>query len=199
MRTLIFLALMSMFLACDEGLITPDTDTDTEYWEIVDTEAYDSISFPYDIYSAKVENGSIKMRWAQKNDEWEFSCDYTKPPQKIRKTDKLPITMEVTILKNSGQEYSANGDFAIFFDRPEVQPGSIIAPISLKTETEVNSYIALSHKLGQPPSPASKLVVYIDGKSLPTGAKGSKIALLVAVNNGRSVGYKYIYEWKGNY
>lgn len=196
MRNVFFLALMTMFFACDDDLTPPETDT--EYWEIVGTKVFDSISFPYDIYSAKVIDGSIQMRYALNNDEWEFVCDYTKPPQRIRVTDKIPITMDVTILKNIGQEYSANGDFAIFFDRPEILPGSIIAPISLKTEAGVNSYITLSHKLGIPPAPSSKMVVYIDGKLLPTGVKGDRIAFLVAVYNGRSVGYKYIYEWKGN-
>jgi hypothetical protein len=196
MRTVFILALMSMYFACNEDLITPDADT--EYWEIVSTKVFDSIPPGSDSYSTKVLDGSIKMRWAQKNDEWEFLCDYTRPPNRIRKTDKLPITMEVTILKNTGQEYSANGDFAIFFDRPEIIPGSIIAPISLQTETGVNSYIAITHRLGVPPAPSSKLVVYIDGKLLPTGVKGSRIAFLVAVGNGRNVGYMYTYEWKGN-
>ncbi|NOT36631.1 MAG: hypothetical protein HOP11_04580 [Saprospiraceae bacterium] len=195
MKKLLFLACLFMIFACNEDSTTPDTDT--EYWEIVSNRVYDTIPPGSDSYSATVLEGSIKMRYALSPDEWEFLCSYTSPPNRIRKTDKIPITMEVSILQNSGQQYSANGDFAIFFDRPEIEPGFVIAPISLKTETGVNSYIALTHRLGVPPAPASKLDVFIDGKALPTGVKGDRIAFLVAVGNGRNVGYKYIYEWKG--
>lgn len=185
-----------MYMGCSKDDSTPSVDT--EYWEIVSTRIYDTLPPGSENYKTEVIDGSIKMRYTLNNDLWEFSCSYTSPPLKIRPTDKIPINMGVTILQNSGDQYSANGDFAIFFDRPEIEPGFVIAPISLKTEAGVASYIALTHRLGVPPSPASNMVVFIDGKSLPTGTKGDRIAFLVAVGNGRNVGYKYIYEWKGN-
>jgi len=107
--------------------------------------------------------------------------------------------MSVTVDTCTGNQYSANGDFAVFFDRPEIQPGFIIAPISLKGDKGENSYIQLTHRQGIPPSPASSLSVYIEGKNLSTGSKGARIALLAAVGIGRNAGFKYIYEWKDNW
>jgi hypothetical protein len=196
MKNLFFLLLVvSIAIACNEDSAT--TDVDTEYWEMVSTRVYDTLPPGSENYGVVVADGAITARYALNNDEWKFLCNYTSPPKKIRPTDKIPMNMGVTILVNSGQQYSANGEFSLLFDRPEVEPCFVIAPLFLKTADGVNGNIALTHRLGVPPSPASNLVVYIDGKSLPTGTPGAQIAFLASVYNGRCSVYKYIYEWKG--
>lgn len=195
MKNLFLLLAVSIVVACNKD--TTNEEVDTEYWEIVSTRVYDTLPPGSENYGIEVNDGVIKARYALSNDEWVFLCNYTSPPKKIRPTDKIPINMEVTILVNSGDQYSANGNFTLFFDRPEVEPGFIITPSFLKTADGVISSISLTHRLGVPPSPASSMVVYIDGKSLPTGTHGAQIAFLAAVGNGRNTLYKYIYEWKG--
>jgi len=75
----------------------------------------------------------------------------------------------------------------------------IIAPISLKSDKDENSYIKFTHKPGVPPSPSASMLVYIDAKTLPNGSKGARIALMAAIYNGRGAGYRYIYEWNDNW
>ncbi len=195
MKRLFFLLAVTLFVACNKDNNT--TDLDTEYWEIVGTRVYDTLPPGSDNYGIVISDGEMKARYALNNDEWEFLCNYTSPPKKIRPTDKIPIDMKVTILKNSGDQYSANGEFSLLFDRPEVEPCFVIAPLFLKTADGVISNIGLTHRLGVPPAPASSMLVYIDGKSLPTGTPGAQIAFLASVYNGRCSLYKYIYEWKG--
>ena len=195
MKSLFLFLAVSIVVACNKD--TTNQEVDTEYWEIVSTRVYDTLPPGSENYGVIVEDGAIKARYALNNDEWEFLCNYTSPPKKIRPTDKIPINMEVTILVNSGDQYSANGEFLLLFERPEVEPCFAIAPSFLKTADGVNSRIGLTHRLGVPPSPASSMVVYIDGKSLPTGTPGAQIAFLASVYNGRCSLYKYIYEWKG--
>lgn len=195
-KLIVFLGIVTCFLiSCNDDSTPPVTET--EYWELLDSVIYKTLPPGSENYSITVGNGSIKARYALGNDEWEFLCTYTIPPNKIHVSDKVPINMAVSILINSGQQYSANGGFVIFFDDPAIEPGFVNRPIFLKTTNEVISSISLTHRLGVPPAPASNLTVYIDGKSLPTGSNGDRIALLVDVGNGRNFGYKYIYEWKG--
>ena len=99
----------------------------------------------------------------------------------------MQLAVSVT---NQGDQYSANGEFALFFDRPEIEPGAVIAPISLKGDKGETGYIQFTHKAGVPPSPAASLQVYIDAKTLPAGSKGARIALLASLYNGRNAGYR---------
>ncbi|MEI2696264.1 MAG: hypothetical protein V9E90_14435 [Saprospiraceae bacterium] len=195
MKSLFLLLAVFIVVACNKD--TTNQEVDTEYWEIVSTRVYDTLPPGSENYGVVVEDGAIKARYALNNDEWVFLCNYTSPPKKIRPTDKIPINMEVTILVNSGDQYSANGEFSLLFDRPEVEPCFVIAASFLKTADGVNSRIGLTHRLGVPPSPSSKMIVYLDGKALPTGTPGAQIAFLASVYNGRCSLYKYIYEWKG--
>lgn len=45
---------------------------------------------------------------------------------------------------NSGDQYSGNGDFALFFDKPDIDPGFVSAPISLTGDKGINGYISFS-------------------------------------------------------
>lgn len=171
---------------------------DPGYWEQVSVQAFDKLA-PGDInYSVSAADGTLTARWALNNDVFKVTASYSSPPKQIRPADRIPVQITVDV-SNQGDQYSGSGDFALFFDRPEIEPGSVIAPISLKTDNGVNGYIQFTHKPGVPPSPAASLTVYIDGKTLPPGSKGARIALLAAVYNGRSAGYRYIYEWKSNW
>lgn len=180
---------------------SPSAKKDKGYWEVVQVVAYDKLATGDNNYSLSAGDGTLKAKWSLANDVFDITASYTVPPKKIYPSDKIPVTISVTV-NNSGEQYSASGDFALFFDRPEIEPGSVISPISLKGKIgkkDITGYIAFTHKPGIPPNPASSVDVMIDGASLPTGSKGAKIALIAVLYNGRAAGYKYVYEWRDSW
>lgn len=188
----------------DVGKMIPESPAakkDRGYWEVVSVQAYDKLAPGDNNYSLSAGDGTLKAKWSMANDRFEITATYTAPPKKIYPSDKIPVNISVTV-SNSGDQYSASGDFALFFDRPEIEPGSVIAPISLKGnigKKEITGYISFSHKAGIDPNPASSIDVFILGSSLPTGSKGAKIALIAVLYNGRATGYKYVYEWRDSW
>lgn len=171
---------------------------DPGYWMLVETKAFDKLGPGDNNYSLSAGDGSLAAKWWMNNDVFGVTAAFTSPPKQIRPADKISITMSVTV-NNQGSDYSASGDFSIYFDKPEIEPGFIISPVGLKGDKGEGSSIKFTHKPGIPPSPASSIQVYINGKDLPKGKKGDRIALLAALYIGRSAGYKYIYEWKDNW
>lgn len=188
----------------DIGKLVPESPSakkDKGYWEVVQVVAYDKLATGDNNYSLSAGDGTLKAKWSLANDVFDITASYTVPPKKIYPSDKIPVTISVTV-NNSGDQYSASGDFALFFDRPEIEPGSVISPISLKGKIgkkDITGYIGFTHKPGIPPNPANSVDVMIDGASLPTGSKGAKIALIAVLYNGRATGYKYVYEWRDSW
>lgn len=166
-------------------------------WNLVQTKPFDQLA-PSDVnYSLTASDGTITSGWRQNNDVFKFTSKWTSPPKQILPTDKVKISMTITIVANAGDQYSANGTLSIWFDRPECEPGSVISPIGLRGDKGESGNIAVTHKLGVP-APTG-IDVYIDGKALPTGTPGARIALMVCAYNGRNAGYRYIYEWKDSW
>jgi len=179
-------------------MIPATTKAPAGFWEMIDEKAFDKLSASETNYSLAAASGSIQANWWLNNDQFKTSSNFTPPPKRITATDKIPINMSVTI-NNQGSDYSANGNFSLFFDNPGIEPGSIISPIWLKDDKGVVSSINFTHRLGVAPSPASSLSVYLNGSDLPKAVKGKKIVLMAAVCIGRCAGYQYIYEWKDGY
>lgn len=175
----------------------PAVKKDPGYWELTGFQIYDNTEAVSN-YKLSAADGSLKARWSMGNDIFDVTASYSSPPRQIRPTDKISVTMSVTV-NNSGNAYSTNGDFSLYFDRPEVEPGSVIRPIGLKGDHGIGGGISFTHKAGIPPSPAASITVFIDGSALPKGNKGDKLALLASLYIGRSAGYKYLYEWKDNW
>lgn len=167
------------------------------YWEIVDKKAFDKLSPNDNNYSLTAGDGSVTTKWWMGDDRMEFTATYTVPPNRIYPTDKIPFSIAVSV-SNKGDYYSASGNVAVFFDNPDIEPGSVSSPIGLKGGKDTTGYIQVFHKPGMSPAPASSVNVFITGSSLPTGRAGARIALIVAVYNGRNAGYRYTYEWKTN-
>lgn len=179
------------------GTQQPTGLKDPGYWELTETVFYDNSGGSTN-YSLSAADGTLKAKWSLANDLFDVTANYSSPPRQIRPGSKTAITLSVSV-NNKGDAYSANGDLAIYFDKPEVEPGVVISPIGLKNEKGLGGGIAFTHKPGIPPSPASSLQVYIDASTLPKGKKGDRIALLVSLYIGRSAGCKYIYSWKDNW
>jgi len=177
---------------------SPSAKKDKGYWEIVSVQVFDKLNPGDNNYSLSAGDGTLKTNWKQNNDVFNITATYTAPPKKIYPSDKIPVTMSVSVT-NSGDQYSGNGDFALFFDKPDIDPGFVSAPISLTGDKGITGYIKFSHKPGSTPSPAATMNVFINGSSLPTGTKGAKIALIASLYNGRIAGYKYVYEWRDSW
>lgn len=177
------------------GTPTPSKVQTEGYWELVQTDVFDKLPPSDTNYSIAASNGSITMGWSLNKDIFKFTARWTPPPKQIRPTDRFLLDLSISLDQNAGTDYSANGNVALWIDRPECEPGSVIAPVSLKNETnEPSNTRNVTHRMGVPPSPPIRLI--LDGKALPTGAKGARFAILVAAYNGRNAGYRYIYEWK---
>lgn len=175
----------------------PVKKKDRGYWEMTGKQFFDKLAPSDNNYSLTVGDGSVTAKWWLGNDRFEFTANYTVPPKRIYPSDKIPVTLSVSVT-NVGDYYSANGNIALFFDRPEIEPGFVSAPISLRGDKNITANISMSHKPGINPSPASSVNVLIDGSQLPAGGPGAKIALIVAAYNGRNAGCRYIYEWRDN-
>jgi hypothetical protein len=179
-------------------LNTPVPQKDKGYWEMVSWQAFDKLGPGDNNYSLSASDGTLKAKWTLSPDVFDITATYTVPPKKIYPSDKLPMQMSVSV-SNSGDQYSANGDFSFYFDNPDVEPGFAASPISMVDAKGVAGYIRFSHKAGIPITPAASMDLSLDGSKLPAGSKGKRIALLAVLYNGRATGYKYVYEWKDSW
>lgn len=177
---------------------SPSAKKDKGYWEMVSWQAFDRLNPGDNNYSLSAADGTLKAKWALNRDVFDIAATYTVPPKRIYPSDRIPMQISVSV-SNSGEEYSANGDFAFFFDNPDIEPGFVASPISMVDAKGKAGYIKFSHKAGIPITPASSMDLTLDGSKLPTGVKGKRIALLAVLYNGRCAGYKYVYEWKDSW
>lgn len=179
-------------------LSTPLPQKDKGYWEMVSWQAFDKLGPGDNNYSLSASDGTLKAKWTLNTDLFDITATYTAPPKKIYPSDKIPMQMSVSV-SNSGDQYSANGDFSFYFDNPDIEPGFVASPVSMVDAKGVAGYIRFSHKAGIPITPASSMDLTLDGSKLPAGSKGKRIALLAVLYIGRCTGYKYVYEWKDSW
>jgi hypothetical protein len=176
-----------------DSAVSPDLPSATGYWELTKTDVFDKLAATDTNYGVTILSNSISCTWSMGPDVFTFTSSWTTPPTQIRPTDKVPMNLSVKLDQNIGSQYSANGNFDVFFDRPECEPGSVIAAIGLKGAQGETGSFTISHLTSTVSPPVQ---VFINGKDLPAGAPGARIALMVVAYNGRSVGVRYIYAWK---
>lgn len=165
------------------------------YWQMVETKPFDTLAPSDTNYTIKASDGFVTAGWMLNKDAFKITGSWTPPPKTIKPGEKFKIHTSLSIDANTGFEYSANGVFVVWLDRPECEPGSAIQPVSLLSDIkgQTCSY-AVPHRNGvSAPAPVD---VYLDEKSLPTGVKGARFAILVHCSVGRNTGFRYIYEWK---
>ena len=134
------------------------------------------------------------MHWGMGGDVFAFNCTWSAVPRVIRPRDVFPFEMSVAMLTNEGDRYSANGTFSVYWDSPDVRPGSVIRPQGLSGPNGATSSLGISHNARIPVPPKQSLV--LTGAALGAGQVGQKIALVVEAYNGRAVSIHYIFEWK---
>jgi hypothetical protein len=146
-------------------------------------------------YVLSYGRGGIGWRWSLNKDVFAFKATWTEPPKVIAPTDRVEVTLGVSITENAGQDYSANGSLSVWFDRPDIEPGFAGSPIGFGNEKGESGSIDVSHRAGAS-APSSPRTVWVDAGNLPRGRDGDRIALLVAVSIGRTAGTRYVYEWR---
>lgn len=146
-------------------------------------------------YKLGYGRGSINWGWSLNKDVFNFTSTWSEPPKVIKPGDRVNMTIGVAVTANSGTDYSANGTFAVWFDRPDIEPGSVGAPIGFRNDKGEGGSFAVSHKQSISGSTYQR-DVWADFSSLPKGNDGARMALLVDAYNGRSAGTRYIYEWR---
>ena len=126
---------------------------------------------------------------------WCYRCILPHPPKQIRPADKISITMSVTVNK-PGSDYSASGDFSIYFDKPEIQNPGLLFPrwIERRQGRRLFYKVHISREYLLHRHPVSR---YILMERSSKGKKGDRIALL-AVLYCRSAGYKYLMNANDN-
>lgn len=162
-------------------------------WALVQVDDFDAR--PSDPnYVLSYGRGAIGWRWSLRNDAFAFQATWSDPPKVIAPSDRVRLTIGVSVTENSGSDYSASGSLHVFFDRPDVEPGSVGSPIGFANDAGESGGIDVVHRPGAPGS--FRREVWVDADRLPRGADGGRIALVVSVYNGRIAGTRYVYEWK---
>lgn len=173
------------------GSLPAPTLNTADGWYLV--EVVDYSQKPSDAnYALAYGRGSIGWRWSLGEDVFGFRCTWSEPPKVIRVGDRIEIDISVSITENVGDYYSANGNFTIWFDRPDIEPGSAGSPIGFTNSKGETGGIDVSHR-GAKTGASTGRRVYVDASSLP---KAGRVALIVSAYNGRVAGTKYIYEWR---
>lgn len=162
-------------------------------WELVEVVDYNADPGNPN-YHLAYARGAIGWRWALGDDIFGFRSTWTEPPKRILPGDTVKITITVDVTENVGDYYSANGSFAIWFDRPDIEPGSVGAPIGLKTATGESGGVDVSHRVKTAQSFQRELS--LPASALGSGKLGTRIALITAAFIGRMAGTKYVYEWR---
>jgi hypothetical protein len=183
-----------LLLLCSHVTASAQTVGPAGGWVQVQVDDFDTR--PTDAnYVLSYGRGGIGWRWSLNKDVFAFKATWTEPPKVIAPTDRVRISISVSITENAGQDYSANGNFSIFFDQPDVEPGSVSSPIGFGNDKGETGGIDVSHRGGTPGSSVSR-EVWVDAASLPRGSDGARIALLVSAYIGRTAGTRYVYEWR---
>lgn len=114
--------------------------------------------------------------------EVQYSC--SEPPASIKPDEKISLIISGKINNNTIQHYSCNTSMDVFFDRPDIDPGSYGGGPGLG-----GIKIGGKDKVGPPETT-------ISGSPGRAFEASGTMALIVAMYNGRCSGTKYIYEWK---
>ena len=146
-------------------------------------------------YVLSYGRGSIGWRWSLNKDVFAFTNNWTEPPRVIAPGDRVEMRIGVAVTGNTGEDYSANGNLSVWFDRPDIEPGSAGNPIGFGNDKGESGSIDVSHR-GPTAVGSTQRDVWVDAGSLPKGSDGDRIALLCFAYNGRFAGTRYVYEWK---
>lgn len=111
-----------------------------------------------------------------------YSC--SKPPAVIQPDQRISLELTASINQNTVQHYSCNTNMDVFFDRADIEPGSYGGGPGL-------GGLKISGRDKMAPSP-----LVVSGSPGKAYESVGKMALIVAMYNGRSAGTRYIYEWK---
>ena len=159
-------------------------------WQLV--EVVDYAKSPTDAaYRLAYGRGSITLSWALGDDAWTMKCGWSEPPKTIVPGERVTMEFFAATTQDVGDYYSAGGGCSMFFDKPDVEPGSVIAPVAFTNDKGESANVDLRHRVKTPD--VSRTV----WAQLPAGRPGARMALLVHAFNGRGAGTKYLYEWKG--
>lgn len=148
-------------------------------------------------YSASGGSGSTTLNYKIWNSnsqaEEAFSVNYTwtEPPAVIYPDQKIQLTMTGAVTNNTMDYYNLNTSMGVFFDNIDIDPGFYAGGPVLVDESG-NGSINLG-KASPFGTPTTLKVSAAPGKGF---YPPDKMALIVALYNGRCVGTKYIYEWK---
>jgi hypothetical protein len=162
-------------------------------WQLVEIVDYEQPPADKE-YRLTYARGSIGWRWALGNDAWAFVATWSPPPETIRPGDRVTVDFQVVTTQDVGEAYSAGGSFALFFDRPDIEPGSAGAPIGFTNDKGETGSAEVRHRIASPPVART---VWVDASKLGAGRPGARVALIAAAYNGRVAGTKYVYEWRG--
>jgi len=158
-------------------------------WVLTDTKEY---SVTDNTYSNTGSNGSYTLQW-QSHGCYSQGCPgetlsvmYTcsAPPKIIASDETISLDLTGTIAQNTMQHYSCNTSMDVFFDRPDIEPGSYGGGPGLG-----GLKIGGKDKVAPPK-------ITVKGSPGKGYESAGKLALIVAMYNGRNAGTRYTYQWQ---
>jgi len=164
-------------------------------WVLTSTQEFNPVAGKNDPnYSIAGSNGNYTMRWHSQGCYVDgcpgeaFGVQFTcsQPPPIIESNATITLNISGTVTENTIQHYSSNASMDVFFDRVDIDPGAYGGGPGL-------GGIRLDGKADKAGTSSPKTVRGSPGKGYEANGK---MALIVALYNGRSAGTKFIYEWK---
>lgn len=163
-------------------------------WTLIETKDFDTLGAGSEGYAVVYEKGHVEMKWSVNQDAWAFLAQWSAPPAQIKSTDTISLSTSLETTQDVGKDYSANGEFNVWFDRvTTVEPGSVGAPVDDPSITTDSVHYDIHH--GTPLAKVTQQMV-LPAAALGNANVGDRVALVVSVYNGRSIGTRYTYEWK---
>lgn len=169
---------------------TKSAASNTTYaWVLVETKEFPIVEANYQCTGA---NGNYTLTWDSHGCSTpgcpgeKLSVHYvcSQPPKVIKADEKITLDLSGSIDCNTIQHYSCNTNVDVFFDRPEIDPGSYGGGPGLG-----------GLKIGGRDKTAPP-AIKIQGAPGHSYESAGKVALIVANYNGRSAGTKYIFQWQ---
>lgn len=177
----------------------PATSAAPQYgWVLVSTETVTGIAPGDENYSAAVGSGTGTLKYKIWNSEKQafeaFGSQFTwiEPPKTILPDQQVSLKISGAISENSMSYYKAYASMEMFFDSVDINPGFYGGGPVLKSKEGIGTI-----QVGSVPNLNSAATALTVSAAPGRGFKpADRMALIVSLYNGRSVGIKYIYAWQ---
>ncbi|WP_144290190.1 hypothetical protein [Ideonella sp. A 288] len=167
-------------------------------WVLVDVTDFNPTPYNNGFYATTIgyARGNVAMGWSQGSNVFNFSATWSNPPQLIRKTDTVAMSIGLAVTQNTGTAFFVSGAMGLRFDVAGIEPGYVNRPIEFTSASGDKGALEVSRG-GSPGGTTLTRSLSLEAASLPSGAEGSRVSLLAYIHGFQNTaGTRYTYEWK---